>query len=41
MLLEKAWAKAYGSYDAIDGGLSSEGLTAISGAPSEIIPLLH
>ena len=41
MLLEKAWAKAYGSYDAIHGGLPSEGLTAISGAPSEVIPFVN
>ena len=36
MLLEKAWAKAYGSYDAIDGGQNDEGLTAISGAPASM-----
>lgn len=34
MLLEKAWAKVYGSYDNIHSGYNEEGLNAISGAPS-------
>ncbi len=33
MLLEKAWAKIFGSYDNIISGTSEEGLTALSGAP--------
>lgn len=32
MLLEKAWAKLYKSYNNIASGTSSEGLTAVSGA---------
>ena len=38
MLLEKAWAKVFGSYDNVFGGNNDEGLTAISGAPSIVIP---
>lgn len=34
MLLEKAWAKTFGSYDNIHSGYNEEGLTAIAGAPS-------
>ena len=34
MLLEKAWAKVYGSYDNIHAGYNEEGLNAVSGAPS-------
>lgn len=34
MLLEKAWAKVYGSYDNIHSGYNDEGLNAVSGAPS-------
>lgn len=34
MLLEKAWAKVYGSYDNIHSGYNEEGLNAVSGAPS-------
>lgn len=34
MLLEKAWAKVYGSYDNIHSGYNEEGLNALSGAPS-------
>jgi calpain-15 len=36
MLLEKAWAKVFGSYRGIELGYSNEGFTALSGAPSEI-----
>lgn len=34
MLLEKAFAKMYGSYAALEGGLMSWGLTAITGNPA-------
>lgn len=34
MILEKCWAKLYGSYEAIDGGLPNEVLHAYSGAPT-------
>ena len=33
LLLEKAWAKVYDSYDNIEGGNPEEGLTALTGAP--------
>lgn len=33
MLLEKAWAKACGSYGQSIGGLTSEALLALTGAP--------
>ena len=33
MILEKCWAKLYGSYEAIVGGLPHEVLHAFSGAP--------
>ena len=33
MLLEKAWAKHFKSYDIIRCGFSAEGLHAVSGAP--------
>lgn len=33
MLLEKAWAKAFKSYDNIHSGFNEEGLSAVSGAP--------
>ena len=34
MVLEKCWAKMYGSYDNIDGGLPNEVLHAFSAAPT-------
>lgn len=37
MLLEKAWAKVYGSYDNIHAGYNDEGLNAVSGAPSIMV----
>ena len=33
MILEKCWAKLYGSYEAIDGGLPKDVLHAFSAAP--------
>ena len=37
MLLEKAWAKHFKSYDIIRSGFSAEGLQAISGAPFYVL----
>ena len=37
MLLEKAWAKHFKSYDVIRSGFSAEGLQAISGAPIYVL----
>jgi hypothetical protein len=37
MLLEKAWAKACGSYARTIGGITEEGLRALTGAPVESI----
>ena len=34
LLLEKAWAKNFKSYDNIHSGYNSEGLIAVSGAPT-------
>ena len=38
MLIEKAWAKAHGSYQAIVSGLPGECLTNLTGAPCKFIP---
>ena len=37
MLLEKCWAKVYGSYQAIGSGSSKEGFMALTGAPCEVV----
>lgn len=37
MLLEKAWAKIYGSYDNIEAGLCRECLHDLTGAPTMTI----
>jgi hypothetical protein len=38
MVLEKAVAKAYGSWDALDGGIEAEALTDLTGLPARQIP---
>ena len=37
LLLEKAWAKVYGSYQRIEAGTTGEALPALTGAPSEFV----
>ena len=37
LLLEKAWAKLYGSYQRIEAGTTGEALPALTGAPTEYI----
>ena len=37
MLLEKCWAKIFGSYKNIEAGSSKEGFLALTGAPCETI----
>jgi len=39
MILEKCWAKLYGSYSSIVGGLPDEVLHAFSGAPTLYRPI--
>ena len=39
MLLEKCFAKVYGSYKAIDLGNLSEGFRALTGAPTEYLSI--
>lgn len=36
LLLEKAWAKMFGSYERIDAGMCREALNALTGAPTKI-----
>ena len=38
MLLEKAWAKVFGSYQSIVSGLPGEALTTLTGAPCTFVP---
>ena len=37
LLLEKAWAKMFGSYQRIEAGTTGEALPALTGAPSDFI----
>lgn len=37
MVLEKALAKMYRSYDAMNGGFTQNALTDLTGAPTEVI----
>jgi hypothetical protein len=37
MLLEKCWAKNFGSFTAIESGSSKEGFMALTGAPTELM----
>lgn len=37
LILEKAWAKVYGSYQRIEGGNIGEALPALTGAPTDMI----
>lgn len=37
MLIQKCWAKEFGSYKAIEAGSSKEGFMALTGAPCEIL----
>lgn len=37
MLIEKCWAKIYGSYQNIDSGTPTEGFRALTGAPSDYV----
>lgn len=34
LLLEKAWAKIFGSYQRIEGGTTGEALPSLTGAPT-------
>ena len=36
LLLEKAWAKIYGSYENIEAGYTREALYALTGAPTKV-----
>lgn len=37
MLIEKAYAKVFGSYEVIESGLTGIGLNALTGAPYEYL----
>ena len=37
MLVEKAYAKVYGNYEAIESGLTGIAMSALTGAPYEYI----
>jgi len=39
LILEKAWAKVFGSYGRIEGGYSAVALRALSGNPAK--PYIH
>lgn len=37
MILEKAWAKVYGSYERIESGITRECLHDLTGAPTKVL----
>ena len=37
LILEKAWAKLFGSYERIEAGLTREALRSLTGAPTAVI----
>ena len=37
MILEKAWAKLFGSYERIEAGLTREALKSLTAAPTEVV----
>jgi len=39
LLIEKAWAKRFGSYKAIDAGLTQDALRDLTGGPCETLPI--
>lgn len=41
IILEKAWAKIYNSYDNIEGGLTRECLHDLTGAPTKTLWVSH
>lgn len=37
LILEKAWAKLFGSYERIEAGLTREALRSLTGAPTSVV----
>ena len=37
LILEKAWAKIFGSYERIEAGLTREALKSLTGAPTAVV----